>query len=348
VKIAAVATLATCVLLAAGCGSTRTVTRTVTASAPAADTTARAPAGGTFEQIPRVVARVSPSIVTIFVQTAQGQGEGSGVIWGAGGTIVTNNHVVEGASRVEVVFASGTRLPAHVKATDPLYDLAVVTVDKGDLPEATFARTLPEVGELAIAIGSPLGFANTVTAGIVSSLHRSIPSGGQAPGLVDLIQTDAPISPGNSGGALVNARGQVMGINVAYIPPQARAVSIGFAIPAETVVDDVRQLIAEGKAVHAFLGVKPTEATPEIAQQFGLSVSSGALVQEVVPGSAAAKAGLRQGDVIVAFGERPVQSVEDLLAALRLHKPGDRVTLTVVRNGKKVRVEVTLSGRSVG
>lgn len=126
------------------------------------------------------------------------------------------------------------------KATDPLYDLAVVTVERHGLPAATFADALPRVGELAVAMGSPLGFTNTVTAGIVSALHRSIPSGGQAPSLVDLLQTDAAISPGNSGGALVNGEGKVMGINVAYIPPQAQPVSIGFAIPAPTVVDDVK------------------------------------------------------------------------------------------------------------
>ena len=346
VKLVASVALAACLLAAAGCG-TRTVTKTVQVAGPTSGTSP-APAGETFERIPLIVQRVAPSIVTIFVQTAQGQAEGSGVIWEPGGRIVTNNHVVAGATQLQVVFASGARVAAHVKATDPLYDLAVVTVDRTGLPSATFATRLPQVGQLAIAIGSPLGFANTVTSGIVSALHRSIPSGGQAPGLVDLVQTDAPISPGNSGGALVNANGQVIGINVAYIPPQAQAVSIGFAIPAPTVVDDVRQLIAKGKAVHAFLGIQPAEVTPEIARQFGLGVTSGALVQEVVPNSAAARAGLRQGDVIVAFGGQRVHSVEDLQAALRRHKPGDRVPVTVWRNGKNVRIEVTLSGRSVG
>jgi serine protease DegQ len=344
VKILAAIALAVCLLLAAGCG-TRTVTKTVTLSGPVSTSPG---SGETFERIPEIVRRVSPSIVTIFVQTAQGQAEGSGVIWDPDGTIVTNNHVVEGASRVDVAFASGSRVRATVKATDPLYDLAVVNVDRTGLPAATFSDTLPRVGELAIAMGSPLGFTNTVTAGIVSALHRSIPSGGQAPSLVDLVQTDAPISPGNSGGALVNANGEVIGIDVAYIPPQAHAVSIGFAIPAPTVVDDVKQLIAKGKAVHAFLGVQPAEVTPELAQQFHLKVSSGALVQAVVPNSAAAKAGLRAGDVIVGLDGTPVGSVEDLLAALRRHKPGDRVSLKVSRNGKTITIDVTLSGRAVG
>jgi serine protease DegQ len=337
-RIVASAALVACAVLAAGCG-TRTATKTVTASAGAA-------AGDfdVFDNIPAVVKRVAPSIVTIVARTVQGESTGSGVIWQTGGTIVTNNHVIEGATKVEVVFASGTRVPAHVKAKDPVWDLAVVTVDRTGLPAATFATTLPVVGSLAVAIGSPLGFANTVTAGIVSALHRSIPSGGQAPGLVDLVQTDAAISPGNSGGALVNARGEVVGINVAYIPPQASAVSLGFSIPSPTVVDDVRQLIATGKAEHAFLGIRPTEVLP----QFNLGVSSGAVVQQVVPGSAAAKAGLHPGDVIVAFGSTRVASVEDLYAALRRYKPGDRVKVTVWRNGKKVDLTVTLSGRAVG
>ena len=335
-------------LLGVGCGATRTVTKTVTVAAPTGTRAAGATAGETFERIPQVVARVAPSIVTILVQAARGQAEGSGVIWDSGGTIVTNNHVVQGAARVQVVFASGSRARAHVEATDPLYDLAVVTVDRKGLPRATFAKTLPRVGEVAVAIGSPLGFSNTVTAGIVSGLHRSIPSAGQAPSLVDLVQTDAPISPGNSGGALVNARGQVIGINVAFIPPQARAVAIGFAIPAPTVVDDVRQLVAKGKATHAFLGVQPAEVTPELARQFHLGVTAGALVQSVVSGSAAAKAGVRESDVIVALAGRRVRSVEDLLAALRRHRPGDHVSLTVVRNGRKIELGATLSGRSLG
>ena len=343
VKILPAAALAFCLLVAAGCG-TRTITRTVTVSGPVST----GASGETFEQIPEVVRQVSPSIVTIFVQTAQGEAEGSGVIWDPAGTIVTNNHVVDGATSVDVVFASGSRVPAKVKAADPLYDLAVVTVGRSGLPAAIFAKGLPRVGELAVAMGSPLGFEGTVTAGIVSALHRSIPSGGQTPSLVDLLQTDAAISPGNSGGALINAKGEVIGINVAYIPPQARAVSIGFAIPAPSVVDDVQQLIEKGKAVHAFLGVQPAEVTPQLAQEFHLDVSAGALVQSVVPNSAAAKAGLRPGDVIVEFGGSPVGSVEDLLAALRRHEPGDRVPAKVSRNGKVITIDVTLSGRAVG
>jgi S1-C subfamily serine protease len=343
-----IAALAVCAALAAGCGGTKTVTKTVTVPTVPMVQPATPKADDPVEAIPQIVDRLQPSIVTIFAQTPQGEATGSGVVWDGDGAIVTNNHVVEGATRVQVQFASGARLPAKVKATDPLYDLAVVTIDRHDLLAPTFAGRLPDVGEVAIAMGSPLGFANTVTAGIVSALHRSIPAAGQAPSLVDLIQTDAAISPGNSGGALLNAKGEVIGINVAYIPPQARAVSIGFAIPSPTVVDDVRQLIATGKAEHAFLGIQPLEVNPVIAKRFNLPVGEGAAVAGVVKGSAAAAAGLRQGDVIVRFGTQPVRTVEDLYAALRHYKPGDRVTLTVWRGKKKLTVDVTLRGRAVG
>ena len=340
-------------LAAAGCGGGRTQTvtsqRTVTATVTTADASPGSSSPANFSVIPGVVRKVQPSVVTIFATLPQGQAEGSGVIWSADGTIVTNNHVVAGATRLEVALASGERVPARLKARDPLSDLAVITIDKQGLPPATFAQGLPEAGQLAIAIGSPLGFEESVTAGIVSGLHRSIPGGGvEGQALVDLLQTDAAISPGNSGGALVNGEGQVMGINVAYIPPQARAVSIGFAIPAPTVRNVVRQLLETGKAVHAFLGIQPADLTPDLAQRFDLSVSSGALVLNVVSRSAAARAGLQPGDVITQLGSARIRNVEDLLAALRTHRPGDAVQVTFVRNGSTRHVDVTLSGRSAG
>jgi S1-C subfamily serine protease len=332
------------VLLAAGCeigggdDAAPTIrTQTVQASS--------ATGADSFDSIPEIVREVEPKVVTVLVETAQGDGQGSGVVWDADGTIVTNNHVVEGASKVEVVLASGRRLDATVKATDQLTDLALLEVDAAGLPAAEFAESLPEVGELAVAIGNPLGFQQTVTAGIVSGLHRAIPSGGQTPALVDLIQTDAAISPGNSGGALVNRDGEVMGINVAFIPPEQRAVSIGFAIPAPTVTSVIEDLEEDGEAEHAFLGVRPTPVTDELDQQFDLGVDEGALVQFVEEGSAAEEGGIEQGDVIVAVGGAPVRTVEDLFAALRRREPGEEVTVEVVRDGKEQTVTVTLDER---
>jgi S1-C subfamily serine protease len=194
-------------------------------------------------------------------------------------------------------------------------------------------------------MGSPLGFANTVTAGIVSGLHREIPSGGTTPALVDLIQTDAPISPGNSGGALVNADEEVIGVNVAYIPPEARAVAIGFAIPAPTVTDAVEQLLERGEVRHAFLGVEPRQVTADLSERLDLGVDEGALVFRLVEGSPADEAGIRPGDVIVELDGEPVRIVEDLLSALREKEPGDAVTVTVVRDGEERELEATLVER---
>jgi S1-C subfamily serine protease len=244
-----------------------------------------------------------------------------------------------------VVLTSGERLPATFVATDPLTDLAVVRVDDQGLPAAKFNEDVPVVGELAIAIGNPLGFESSVTAGIVSGLHRSIPSGGTTPSLVDLIQTDAAISPGNSGGALVDDTGQVMGINVAYIPPQESAVSLGFAIPSATVVDTVNQLLQNGTVEHAFLGIEPRPVTPEIASQLGLSVDEGVFVFGLTPGAAADNAGLQEGDVIVEFNGQQVSTVEDLFRELRRAAPGETVDVTVDRGGQEQTVQVTLDDR---
>ncbi|HEX2045773.1 MAG TPA: trypsin-like peptidase domain-containing protein [Gaiellaceae bacterium] len=298
--------------------------------------------GGVFGRIPGVVREVAPSVVAVL--RADG-GQGSGVIWDESGTVVTNHHVVEGASELEVAFATGAREPARVRATDPRTDLAVLEVERDGLPAAEFADQLPEVGELAVAVGNPLGFENTVTAGIVSALHRAIPSGGQTPALVDLIQTDAAISPGNSGGALVDAEGRVIGINVAYIPPEARAVSIGFAIPSPEVVDVVTQLLEEGVVEHAFLGVRPAPLTAQIAERFGIDTDEGVLVLSVVPSSGAARAGVEAGDVLLAVDDEPMRQVEDLLSLLRERAPGDRIELRILRDGEERTIPVTLTDR---
>jgi serine protease DegQ len=300
--------------------------------------------------IPQVVRKVEPSVVTI----AHDQGTGSGVVWSKDGVVVTNNHVVrvedQVVQRVEVAFFDGRRVPGTVRATDPSTDLAVVQVDRSDLKPATFQRALPQVGELAVAVGSPLGFQNTVTAGIISGLHREIPGSAQQGirSLVDLVQTDAPISPGNSGGALVNGRGEVVGISVAYIPPEQGAVSIGFAIPSATAVEVVGELLRTGRATHAYLGVEPAQVTREVAAQLGLDQASGVLVMEVGDGTPAAKAGLKPGDVIVGTNGKPVDTVEDLFGELRRHRPGDRVTLTVVRDGREQQLTATLADNPNG
>jgi serine protease DegQ len=294
-----------------------------------------------FDAIPSLVQRVQPAVVTVLL----GEGGGSGVIWDDQGRIVTNHHVIEGATSLRVALATGERLPAEIIASDPQTDLAVIEVEREGLKPAEFADALPQVGELAIAIGSPLGFENSVTAGIISGLHRSVPSGGTTPALVDLIQTDAAISPGNSGGALIDSNGRVVGINVAYIPPTGGAVSIGFAVPAPTVETVVRQLIDSGRAQHAYLGIEPRPITPVLASQVGLSTSNGALVFAVGAGSAAARGGVQPGDIISEFDGRDIESVEDLFAFLRPKNPGDVVSLTVVRGSEAQKLTLTLDDR---
>jgi S1-C subfamily serine protease len=201
--------------------------------------------------IPDLVSKLSPSVVTISTTT----GIGSGVVWAADGTIVTANHVVTGSTQVTVELADGKLVSGRVLAGDPMTDLAVLKVDRAGLQAAVFANTPPRVGDLAVAMGSPLGLANTATAGIISGLGRSAPgTPGQSPTLLGLLQTDADISPGDSGGALIDAEGQVMGINEAYIPPAEGAVSIGFATPATTVNVVVPRLLENSKAVREYSG----------------------------------------------------------------------------------------------
>ena len=297
--------------------------------------------------IPEVVQKVEPSVVTV----AHDQGTGSGVIWSKGGVVVTNNHVVRAGDqvveRVEVAFFDGRRVPGTVRATDPSTDLAVVQVDRKDLKPATFQRALPQVGELAVAVGSPLGFENTVTAGIISGLHREIPGSAQQGirSLVDLIQTDAPISPGNSGGALLNGRGQVVGISVAYIPPEQGAVSIGFAIPAATAVDVVGDLLRTGRATHAPprhrarpghpRGRRPARPGPG---RRGPGHGGGGRHpggQGRPPARRRHRPPRRQAD----------RHVEDLFGELR---QGDRVTLTLIRDGREQQRTATLADNPNG
>lgn len=348
-SVAGAAALVAAVGVAAGCGgSSGVASPTITptgqlgatpeqpAQAQPQVSSGLAAAGVADELIPSIVEQVQPSIVTVVVQTGQGGGEGSGIVWdGSKGLIVTNAHVVEGAVGVEVKLPGGEQIPATVVAVASTTDLAVVRIDRTDLPTATFAQELPRVGELAIAMGNPLGFENSVTAGIVSALHRSL---GQAP-YDDLIQTDAPISPGNSGGALVNRDGEIIGINTAGIPSSENANSLGFAIPSPTVRTVVEQLLAGGgqetqnQAEQPYLGISSSDS------------AEGVVVQEVVPGSPAASAGLEPGDVIVGIDGTQIATTDELASALGSHAIGDQATLTVIRAGQQGELTVTLGER---
>ncbi|MDW3215618.1 MAG: trypsin-like peptidase domain-containing protein [Ilumatobacteraceae bacterium] len=300
--------------------------------------------------VPELVRRIEPSIVAVSVSSTAGPGgEGSGVIIRSDGLVVTNNHVVDNAVDVAVVLADGTRLPATIEATDVFTDLALLRIDRDDLPAAELAADYPEIGELAVALGNPLGFENTVTAGIISGLGRAIPAGAVRGGqsLVDLVQTDAAISPGNSGGALVDAEGRVVGINVAYIPPAVGAVSLGFAIPSPTVIDVIDELLADGTAEHAYLGVQLSTVTDMMADQLSVEVGRGVAVIAAEPGTPAQRAGLEPGDVIVEVDDNSIADLSGFLTVLRRFDPGDTVELSVVRDGETMTVDVQLTERPI-
>jgi serine protease DegQ len=341
-----VVTAAAALALAAGvaaCGSESTQPAT-SGSATASSAVMRS--DDSFGQIPDVVEKAQPSIVTVFARTGgSDQGVGSGVIYRSDGTILTNNHVVAGASQVEVAFADGDRAPGRVTATDPDTDLAVIRVGRSGLPAAHFEESLPRIGSLAVVLGSPLGFEKTVTAGIVSGLHRQIPgSASETRALVDLIQTDAAISPGNSGGAVVDSAGDVLGISVAYVPPQQGAVAVGFAIPAATAARVADELLEHGRAQHAYLGLQPGELTPKIASELSVS-GDGVVVYAVTPGGPSDKAGIRPGDVLTAVVGQEVTTVEELFAALRHHEPGETVAIAYVRDGDRHTAHVQVADR---
>jgi len=284
-----------------------------------------------------VVEDVAPSVVTV----RPAHGVGSGVVFKPD-VVLTNDHVVAGNTELTIGYADGSESRAAVVAGDPVSDLAVVRTERTGLTPARFATGLPPQGCPVLAIGSPLGLENSVTAGVVSAVRRSIPTGTQGSALVDLIQTDAPISPGNSGGALLDTQGQVVGINEAYVPPEEGAVSIGFAIPAATAVDVAQRLLAGRPVVHAYLGASVGELTPSVRERLGVEATRGALVLGVEPGSPAAAAGVRPGDVIVRLGDTEVRGVSDLVAAVRARKPGETVGLVLVRGSDQREVRVTL------
>ncbi|MCM4078898.1 S1C family serine protease [Paractinoplanes hotanensis] len=320
--------IATAVL--AGCSADTDAPPRVAASVP-----------GDTLSLPEVVAKVEPSVVTVLV----GEGLGSGVVFRSGGLVLTNQHVVGASRQVLLALADGSRVKAQVLGTDAVTDLAVLRAERADLPVAPFRSELPQAGETVLALGSPLGFRNSVTAGIISGIGREIPgSASQSGALVDLLQTDAAISPGNSGGALVDTAGRVVGINDAYLPPSTGAVSIGFAIPSATALDVADDLLDDGKVTHPYVGVIAGRLTPQIVQTLGVGTDRGVLVREAVSGGPAAEAGLTAGDVITGFNGEQVPTVEAFLGALRGVEPGDTATLTFLRSRQEKAVKITVGG----
>jgi serine protease Do len=270
-------------------------------------------------------------------------GIGSGVIISPDGYIVTNRHVIDRAVDIRVTMSDRKILTAKLIGSDPLTDLAVIKIDGKDLPSVPWGdSTTLRPGQTVLAFGNPFGFRFTVTRGIVSALNRPNPYSDDPRKPGGFIQTDAAINQGNSGGPLVDARGEVVGINTFLISPSGAFSGMGFAIPTQIVRPTVETLIRDGKVTHGYMGIGITDVTPENAKFFNLTDANGAVVSQVEPDSPAAKAGLKTGDVITELNGKKITDASDLQLAVGQMKPGTTIKLNLLRDGKSMTVPVTL------
>ena len=266
---------------------------------------------------------------------------GSGFVVSSDGHIVTNAHVIKDASEIVVQFNDRRQLKAEVLGKDMATDLALLKVDAEDLPTVTWSNGSDlRVGEWVLAMGAPFGFENSATAGIVSAKGRSIP--GKAGGYVPFLQTDVAINPGSSGGPLFNTDGEVVGVNAQIYSRSGGYMGLSFAIPAEVAQDVVAQIKEDGDVRHGYLGVSVQDVNRELADSLGLDTPRGGLINRIMPGSAAAEAGLKTGDVILAVDGESVSTAGDIPPKLGAHEPGEEVTLTLLRDGEEIEQTVTL------
>ena len=299
------------------------------------------PSVGEENTAAKVAQRVIPSIVAVRASSLLGEAGGSGVIYGSDGYIITNHHIVEGANEVAVVFSDGARYPVEIFGLDPLTDIAVLRVDRPDLaPIAIGSSDLLTVGERAIAVGNPLALIGgpSVTAGIVSALDRSLGVETDTT-LYGLIQTDAPITRGSSGGALLDASGRLIGITTAIAVSDVGAEGLGFAIPVSMVVAVANDLIEFGEVQHARLGIIGTTA---FAEEQGAEHPVGVLVQELSPDSAYEQGGGQVNDVITAINGEPINELTQLLTMLRTRRANQELSLEVLRADGELEIRVTL------
>jgi serine protease DegQ len=269
---------------------------------------------------------------------------GSGVIVSPDGYILTNHHVVEAADQIEVALADGRKTSAHVIGSDPETDLAVIKIDlPGKLPAITFAHAdQARIGDVVLAIGNPFGVGETVTMGIVSALKRN------HLGLntfENFIQTDAAINPGNSGGALVDANGNLIGINSAIYSPNGGSLGIGFAIPVSTAKKTMEQIIQHGSVTRGWIGAGVQELTPELAESFKLGDANGVLITEVIKNSPAEKSGIKTGDILLAIDTQPINNWSAMLETIANTPPGKIIAVEVARNGAKQTLQVKVGKR---
>jgi len=282
------------------------------------------------------VAAAAEIILPSVVHIRTTNGLGSGVIYDPDGLIVTAAHVVEGDDTVSIRLADGRQFQGTVVGSATEVDIAVIRIEAADLPAADFNTNKPRVGQLAIAVGSPWNLASTVTSGIISAVDR--PSCNPVTEIcVSVVQTDAAINPGNSGGALVDRTGAVVGINVSIFTESGANDGVGFAVPSETVRAYADSIVSGEPLVAAFLGVSGAFVTEE--------GRAGALIVEVIPGSAAQQAGIQVDDVIVSIDGVPIQGIDDLAAQVRTHRPGEIVEVLLLRDGEEIAYQVTLGER---
>jgi len=311
----------------------------------------------TSDPVVAVAQKVQPSVVNIrtkmimsdlFHEDVVARGIGSGVIFRKDGYILTNYHVIEDAKEIWVTIGTEEDIKGTVLGVDPETDLAVVKVDRKNLPAAEIGSIKDvKVGELAVAIGSPFGFEHTVTAGVISALNRTISTADPHKEVVktftNLIQTDAAINPGNSGGALCNSKGQVVGINTLIYSTTGGYQGIGFAITIDTAIDVADQLIKKGKVSHPYIGILGQTVDKEYAKKHGLKIDHGAILVEVVEDSPAGRVGLERGDIIIVFDGKPIKNMDELIEAIRSKDVGDKVKVTYLRDDKKTTVQLTLA-----
>jgi serine protease DegQ len=273
-------------------------------------------------------------------------GLGSAVVVSPEGYVLTNHHVIDGAVEIELALPDGRSTQAKIVGSDPETDIALLKIELPNLPVVAFGQAQAlQVGDAVLAIGNPFNIGQTVTAGIVSALDRNR---FQASRFQNFIQTDAAINPGNSGGALVDANGSLVGINTAIFSRSGGNLGIGFAVPVEIARHVMEQLIKEGKVRRGWLGVQPSDISPEMAQALSLPTRQGVLITGVLRGGPAAEAGLKPGDVLVKIAEREVASVGELFSVIGTVSPGTQLPVELLRGGQKVNTTVTFAERAVG
>jgi len=336
-------------------GKVRRVEKLEEVSLPKQITNVVSPTQGTAD-VSGIAQAVIPAIVNINVrltaaasQSAQGatEGIGSGMIYTQDGNIVTNNHVVEGAASITVTLADGQNFPATKVGADSEFDVAVIKINKTGLPVLPFGDSGNlAVGQLVVAVGSPLGFEQSVTSGIISALHRNVPEGNpnspNTPVLVEMIQTDTAINPGNSGGALCDSDAKAIGMNTLIASQSGGSVGIGFASPINTIKHVADDIIAGRLVDHPYIGVTGQTVDPAVASQFKLPVNNGGYVTDVTPGGPAEKAGIKPGDIIVAVNGKPVATMEDLFGVVRVQPIGTPLTIDYFSGGQKKTATVTV------